>query len=246
MHIAQPVEFALVPEFGNPADLVDHIHNLVAQGLLLLFGGYCLAGFVVKFAHANKPLIHQPEDQFGFAAPAGGVAMGVGFHAVEPAFFFQVFEDGVGHIGNVLSAQPAEAFDEVPLVVERGDKREAVFLAEFKVFGAAAGGNVDDAGAFFFADFIPDDDLMCLGCGLFNAFHQFFQVGDAAGGVCGGKVIEGAVVSPAFHFSAFEFAQNFVFTLEHVQRAFGEIENLLPLAHFGIGEFGADGGSHVG
>ncbi len=34
VHIAQPVEFAFVTELGDPADLVDHIHDLVAQGSL--------------------------------------------------------------------------------------------------------------------------------------------------------------------------------------------------------------------
>ncbi len=76
VHVQQPVEFALVAEAGDPADLVDHFHDLVAQARVDLFAREPLAGLVVDLAHADEPLVHQPEDKRRAAAPAVRVPVG--------------------------------------------------------------------------------------------------------------------------------------------------------------------------
>ena len=109
VHVAQPVHLAGMAESGIQLDLVDHIHDLVAQAALFFLRGHLLARFVVQFAHADEPLVHQAEDQLGVAAPADRVAVGVRFDLVEHALSLQVLEDRLGHIRDVHAGQPAEA-----------------------------------------------------------------------------------------------------------------------------------------
>jgi hypothetical protein len=67
------------PKAGNPADLAGNIHQAVAQAI-----------------HTDEPFINQPENQFGLAAPAGGVAVGVGLYIVEQPFFSRLSNMGEG------------------------------------------------------------------------------------------------------------------------------------------------------
>ena len=66
-----------------------------------------------------------------------------------------------------------------------------------------------------------------------------------AGRLGGGQVVEGTVIGPADHLAAGQLAEHLVLAAQHVQRAFGEVEDLVALAHFGVGQTGADGGSDV-
>ena len=51
-------------------------------------------------------------------------------------------------------------------VFQRGNQRQVILAAQLEVFGAAAGGDVHDAGAFGLADLVPQDHLVRLGCAL--------------------------------------------------------------------------------
>jgi hypothetical protein len=62
VHVAEPVELPLIAEIGDPADLVDDFHDLVAKTPVDLLGGERLARLVVDLAHADVPLVDQPED----------------------------------------------------------------------------------------------------------------------------------------------------------------------------------------
>ena len=173
MHIPQPIQLAFMTKLRDPADLVDHIHDLVAQGFFFLLSGDLLAWFVIELAHADEPLIHQAEDQFGLAAPAGGVAVGIGFDVVEHAFLFQVFEDRVGDIRDMRAGKPAKPIHKIAFVLNRGQQREVVFFAQLEVLRAAARGDMDDARTFALADFIPQDDLVGLGGVDLDPLDQF-------------------------------------------------------------------------
>ena len=62
VHVAEPVELALVAEVGDPADPVDDLHDLVAQAGVDLLGRQRLARLVVDRAHADVPLVDEAED----------------------------------------------------------------------------------------------------------------------------------------------------------------------------------------
>ena len=177
VHVAQPVQLSRVPEFGDPANLVDHVHDLVAQAALFFGCGDFGPGLVVQFAHADEPLIHQAEDQLGAAAPAGGIAVGVGFDVIEDALALQIIEDRLGHIGDVHAGQPAKALDEIAVIVERGQDGEVVLFAQVEVLGAAAGGDVDDAGAFALAHAIPGMTWCTLAAALAIAQIEMCESG---------------------------------------------------------------------
>ena len=145
VHVAQPVELTLVAEVGDPADLVDDLHDLVAQAGVDLLLGQRLARLVVERAHADEPLVDEAEDERRAASPAMRVAVGDGLEPVEAALALEVLDDRVGHIADVRARQVPEAVDEEPGLVERGDDRQPELLPELEVLGAAARGDVDDA-----------------------------------------------------------------------------------------------------
>ena len=96
VHVAQPVELALVAEVGDPADLVDDLHDLVAEAGVDLLLGQRLARLVVERAHADEPLVDEAEDERRPAAPAMRVAVGDGLEPVEAALALEVLDDRVG------------------------------------------------------------------------------------------------------------------------------------------------------
>src|SRR4051794_39145448 len=51
-HVLEPVQLPLQPEFGNPADVVAHLHDLITP------------------RHADEPLINESKEQLGLATPA--------------------------------------------------------------------------------------------------------------------------------------------------------------------------------
>ena len=89
--------------------------------------------------------------------------MGDRLQAVEAVLVLQRVDDGLGHVPNVPARVRPEARDDDAVLVEGGDHRQAERLAQGEVLGPATGGNVDDAGAFFFADLVPDDDAVLVG-----------------------------------------------------------------------------------
>src|SRR6266576_591402 len=76
-HVDQPVELPLVPEAGDPADLVDDFHDLVAEARVDLLLRQLGPRFVVDRAHADEPLVDEPEDERRLATPAVRIAVDV-------------------------------------------------------------------------------------------------------------------------------------------------------------------------
>ncbi len=93
VHVSQPIHFAVMPKAGIPVDLVNPIHDLIAQTGRFFRFRHLFARFVVQFAHADEPLIHQSIDQLFAATPAVRVAMAVPLFAVVDLFFVQAVED---------------------------------------------------------------------------------------------------------------------------------------------------------
>ncbi len=162
VHVDQPVELALVAEARDPADLVDDLHDLVAEAGLDLGRGQLGARPVVDRAHRDVPLVDEPEDERRVAAPAVRIAVGDRLEPVEAVLALEVLNDRVGHVADVASGQRAEAVDHDPAVVERRDHRQAELLAEGVVLGTATGRDVDDPGPLFLTDLVPRDDPMLV------------------------------------------------------------------------------------
>ena len=112
VHVAQPVELALVAEVRDPADLVDDVHDLVAQAGVDLLGGQRLARLVVQRTHADEPLVDEAEDERRPAAPAVRVAVGDGLEPVEPVLALEVLDDRLGDIAHVAPDQRPEPVEE--------------------------------------------------------------------------------------------------------------------------------------
>ncbi len=129
VHVAQPVHLAGVAEFGDPLNLIHHIHDLVAQTARFLFRRDLLAGLIVQFAHIDEPFIHQTEDQRRVAAPADGITVRVTVHAIEPVLARQIVENLVRHCVNVAAGKPAEAFQEHAVFGQRGERGQTVGFA---------------------------------------------------------------------------------------------------------------------
>ena len=129
--------------------------------------------------------------------------MGVWAHVIEDALGAQIIKDSAGHVQHQFTGQPAKVVDKVALFIQRGDHRQAKLLAQFKVLGAAARGNVHDARAFILADLVPQDDAMRLHGVLLHVQLQRLDVCKAARQLGCWQVIKGAVIGPALHVSAF-------------------------------------------
>ena len=80
--------------------------------------------------------------------------------AVQQPLAFQVGEDAVAHVEHAFFSKPAEAGDVVAVLVERGDHRQAVLLAQREVLGTGTGGDVHDRGALVLAHLVPGNDAM--------------------------------------------------------------------------------------
>ena len=162
VHVQEPVELPLVAEARNPADLVDDLHDLVAEARVDLVPGQLRAGLGVDRAHADEPLVDEPKDQRRPAPPAVRVAVDVRLEAVEALLALEVVDDRLDDIADVTTGQRPEAVDEDPALVDRSDDRQAELLAEREVLRAAAGRDVDDPGALVLADLAPGDDAVLV------------------------------------------------------------------------------------
>ena len=90
VHVQEPVELPFVAEAGDPADLVDDLHDLVAEARVDLLLRQLGSGLVVDRAHADEPLVDEPEDERRAAAPAVRIAVDVGLEAVEASLALEV------------------------------------------------------------------------------------------------------------------------------------------------------------
>ena len=124
VHVAEPVQLALVAEVRDPADLVDDVHDLVAQAGVDLLPGQRLARLVVQRTHADVPLVDEAEDERRAAPPAVRVAVVDRLEPVEAALALEVLDDRLGDVADVAPGQRAEAVEEDPGLVERRDDRQ--------------------------------------------------------------------------------------------------------------------------
>src|SRR4029077_17420106 len=118
-------------------------------------------------AHVDEPLLDEAEQELGLAAPAVRVVVGEALAREEKPLLLQPGQDLLGRrrVGSRQSFHPPEAVDERALGRERRDRGEALLAAERPVLLAAAGSDVDDAGAVRLADFLPRDDAVRVACG---------------------------------------------------------------------------------
>src|SRR4051794_2838087 len=164
-HVHEPVDLAVVAEAGDPVDLVDDVHDLVAQAALFLPLADLVSGLVVDLAHRDVPLVDDAEQQSGAAAPAMWVAVRVRLEVIEVALLLEILDDALGDGVRVESGQPPEPVEVVPVFVERRDDREADRPAQLVVLGTTPGRDVDDARALFLAALVPRHDAMLVAGG---------------------------------------------------------------------------------
>src|SRR3990170_6689235 len=93
VHVQEPVELPLVAERRDPADLVDDLHDLVAEARVHLGRAELVPRAVVDGAHRDEPLVDQPEQERGAAPPAVRVAMGVRLEVIEEPPPLEVVDD---------------------------------------------------------------------------------------------------------------------------------------------------------
>src|SRR3989337_3295 len=85
VHVQEPVELPLVAERRDPADLVDDLHDLVAEAGVHLGRAELVPRAVIHGPHRDEPLVDQPEQERGAAPPAMRLAMGVRLEVIEEA-----------------------------------------------------------------------------------------------------------------------------------------------------------------
>ena len=138
-HVPQPVELALLqPDpLRQPGHRARGVREQLAQRV-----------------HGDEPLIHQPEDDLGAAAPADRVGVAVLLACDQQALQLQVVRHLARQVGaarvigaGVAARLPAEALAEDAELVDGVDHRQVVDLGQRKVLLAAARGDVHDAGS---------------------------------------------------------------------------------------------------
>ncbi len=236
-HRAQPVELAFVAEAGDPPDVIDHVHDLVAQAAVHLLPGEIAARDVVRRAHGDVPLVHDPVQQWRVAAPAMRVPVRVRLQVIEHALPLEVLDHPRRHRLGIQAGEPAEALDVATRLVERADDRQTERLAQVVVLGAAAGRDMDDAGALVLADVLPGDHAMPV-LGTLQVARERGR--DRI------ELIERPGVVPADEIGAGAF-------LEHLERTpqrrpegvLAQPVAIFPLAHLDVRQLGAHGRGHV-
>ena len=110
---------------------------------------------------------------------------------IEPPVVLEALDDRLGHVAHVATGQRLEALDEDARLVERRDDRQPETLAELEVLGAAAGGDMDDAGPLLLPDLVPGDDPMHIRARPVLADPGTERIAD------GRQLVERAGVAPA-------------------------------------------------
>ena len=84
----------------------------------------------------------------------------MGFNFIKFISLFEFFKNFVFDVVAVFATHKAEFRQEYTHVVNRHNLCKAESFAEFKVFCAAAGGDVNNADAFFRVNVLPRNDFM--------------------------------------------------------------------------------------
>ncbi len=162
-HRVEPIDLAVVAEAGVPPDLVDDVHDLVAQAGVLLRLRQRLARLLVDLAHGDVPLVDDAEKQRRAAAPAVRVAVCIGLEVVVEVERLELLDDLGRDARGILAAELTEPREVVAGLVEGRDDRQLELLAQREVLGPAARGDVDDGGAFVLTHLVPFDDAVDIG-----------------------------------------------------------------------------------
>ena len=139
-HVAQPVVHALPHVGGRPLDRGVRLEQLRP-----------------KLVDRDEPVVGEPEDQGRVAAPAERVAVLDRLRAHEQPTVAQVADDLLCRLQRRHAVQPAVLGVEAPALVDRREHVETELLRELEVLAAAAGRDVDDAGARVESDVGPRD-----------------------------------------------------------------------------------------
>ncbi len=143
MHVAQPVELALLAKRGQPVYLLRDVHQPGAQ-----------------VVHRYEPLIHESKHEVRAAAPAHGVAVAVHVCAIEDPLALKVVGNRLCDLTHVHPREEAETLSEHSELIEGSHHIQVVFPRLCEVFLAAAGRYVYYASAFLGAHVRPRDDLV--------------------------------------------------------------------------------------
>ena len=142
-HVAQPVVHALAHVLRHPLDLRVLLEQLRPD-----------------LVDRDEPVVGDPEDQRRVAAPAVRVGVRVQPGLDEEPGFAEPADDLVGRVGGREAVQPAVVVVEAPRLVDRRQHRQVVHLRELEVLAAAAGRDVDEAGALVHRHVVPRDDAV--------------------------------------------------------------------------------------
>ena len=211
MHVGEPVKLAVHAKRRHPVDAAGDVHHRLAQ-----------------LIHRDEPLVDEAEDEVGAAAPADRIAVAVLLSAIENALLLEVAHDRRRDFMDVLAGQPIETVHVDAELIDRRDNLEIVLLREREVLLAAAGGDVDDAGAFDRADVGPGD-------------HPMLDVD------FGGQLVKRTFVGPAEHVGALQLARDGIVAAQGVLDCLlGEIEPVTVLLDVDVVQLGIDRGGNVG
>ena len=234
-HVQEPVELPLVAERRDPPDPVDALHDLVAEAGVDLGRGQRLARLVVDLAHADVPLVHEPEQQRRAAPPAVRVPVAVRLEVVEERPPLEVVDDRLGDRRRLAPAEPAEVRVVATVLVDRADDRQPEGPPELEVLGAAARGDVDDAGPLLLADVAPRDHAVRRSRPPANASRT------------AGRSSNGPVYRQPTRSAPARLLDDLERALEDLlERPPAEPEQVLALADLDVAEVRADGRGHVG
>ena len=156
----------------EPRDVVDNVHDLIAQAPRLLGSGQLLAWLLERGAHADKPLIDEAEGERRRAAPAVRIAVRDLLSSQQAAALLKGSKDKIRDSEPILAAEIIESRKVGTALVNWRNHRKAFGDAESMVLATARRGDVHDAGPLFSANITPRDHAMrgsvgteCLGYG---------------------------------------------------------------------------------
>ena len=142
-HVPEPVVHALGHVGGRPLD-----------------GGVRLEQPGADLVDGDEPVVRDPEDERGVAAPAERVRVLVRLGADEQPAVAEVPDDLVGRLAGGDPVQPAVLLGEAPRLVHGRQHGETMHAGEVEVLGPAARGDVHDAGPRGEVHLLPGDDAV--------------------------------------------------------------------------------------
>ena len=142
-------------ERGEPRNVVDDVHDLVAQAPRLLCSSELLAWLLVGGTHADEPLIYEPEGEWRRTAPAVRISVRDLLSTQEAPALLQRNKDKISNSEPVLTTQFVESLEVRAALINGRNHRQAFGDTERVVLAAAGRGDVHDARPLLCADVAP-------------------------------------------------------------------------------------------